>query len=230
MARKDCRPVLPLQRSANSHPWSPHSAGCAGKGPEKWFYFYLLVKIILQFYRHLEDHRLKGENKAGLLKEQISSDNLVSLCPGAGGLVEAACWMRVKLGQAGQLCEWRVPLSTLVQVPGELPEPLAPPGWKSFPGKMAERNETWWLQQLSPRKDFTCSFLSLIEDISHDASVLCLEVGSSFPSHLQSLEMVSPLMSEVHHRGFCHNFLQPTVDTVPLTRTHVAQAGRELTM
>lgn len=45
--------------------------------------------------------------------------------------------------------------------------------------------------------------------ISHNAFVLCLEVGSSLPSHLQSLETVSPLMLEVHRNGVGHNFLQP---------------------
>lgn len=198
-------------------PQSPHHAGCAGEEPEKrLFYFYLSVKTILRFYGHLEDHRLKGKNKACLLTEQISLDNLISPCLGAGGLEETACWMRVQLGQAAPC----IPLSTLVQVSGELPEPLTLPGWMSRPGKVVEQNETWKLQQLSPMKDFTFSFLFLKPDISHNASVLCLEVGSSVSSHLQSLEMEPSLMSEVHRRGVCHGFLQPASEVGEVIPTH----------
>lgn len=77
---------MPLRRSANSHPQSPHRAGHAGEEPEKLFYFYVSVNMILRFYRHLQDHRLKGKNKACLLTEHISSDDLISPCLGAGGV------------------------------------------------------------------------------------------------------------------------------------------------
>lgn len=62
----------------------------------------------------------------------------------------------------------------------------------------------------APWKILLAYFWSLILNISHNASVLCLEVGFSLLGDLQSLEPVSLLMIEVHCRGVCHNCLHPT--------------------
>ncbi|CAO2592811.1 hypothetical protein LEMLEM_LOCUS6953 [Lemmus lemmus] len=85
--------------------------------------------------------------------------------------------MRVLLDQTGPLCGWRCPLQTLVQVSGELPEPLLPP-------------------------DFTCLFLVFNTRCFPQCLCPLPGGGSSLPGGLQSLEAVSLLMVEQSYS--CH--------------------------
>lgn len=173
--RQHGRPALPLPRSADSHPQSPHHVGYTGKEPEEQFDFCIWVKIIPKYCRHLEDHRLKGKNKAS---DRTDLVNLISPCPGAAWLEEASYSLRILLDKAGPLCGWRFFLSTLVQVSGELPEPLSPPGGSHAQGRWHSKVKAGGRSGWAPGKISLARFWSLISDISHNASVLCLEVGS----------------------------------------------------